>query len=204
MGSLAQADVRVVIATDPYANKLAHSLLEKALKYSALNDVEDRISILYAASPGGDLALPRYDDDIRDFMDAMVESTRVSFDLHSWAEGSDSAHSVTDGFDTFSSDSEESSLPLLQQLIRAMRSSGNQTLAMTFCSTQNFKDSSRVVPVVIQNSYFTRRGKSSRTLSLSRSAANYLERMFGYTLPPSLMRWTHSHFTRASSLAQLK
>ncbi len=115
---LAQADVRVVIATDPYANKLAHSLLEKALKYSALNDVEDRISILYAASPGGDLALPRYDDDIRDFMDAMVESTRVSFDLHSWAEGSDSAHSVTDGFDTFSSDSEESSLPLLQQLIR--------------------------------------------------------------------------------------
>lgn len=116
---LAQADVRVVIATDPYANKLAHSLLEKALKYSALNDVEDRISILYAASPGGDLALPRYDDDIRDFMDAMVESTRVSFDLHSWAEGSDSAHSVTDGFDTFSSDSEESSLPLLQQLIRS-------------------------------------------------------------------------------------
>ena len=48
----------------------------------------------------------------------MVESTRVSFDLHSWAEGSDSAHSVTDGFDTFSSDSEESSLPLLQQLIQ--------------------------------------------------------------------------------------
>ena len=115
---LAQADVRVVVATDPHANKLAHSLLEKALKYSALNDVDDRVSVLYAASPGGDLALPRYDENIRDFMDAMVESTRVSFDLHASAEGSDSAHSRTDGFDTFSSDSDECGLPLLQQLAR--------------------------------------------------------------------------------------
>ena len=86
------ANVRVIIAGDAYANKIASAVYSLMIDYSDLNGTDEPMSILYAAAPGAssmaELALPNYDtEQLAEFMDMMVESTRLCFDVYSAHRG---------------------------------------------------------------------------------------------------------------------
>ena len=119
------ANVRVIIAGDAYANKIASAVYSLMIDYSDLNGTDEPMSILYAAAPGAssmaELALPNYDtEQLAEFMDMMVESTRLCFDVYSAHRGGVDVVSGggTDTYDAFLSESDEPCLGLLSQLER--------------------------------------------------------------------------------------
>lgn len=115
-------NVHAVIAGCRFSNTIARAfeLLMNNYAYSALDELDPVIPVLYAAHPSAENPrLPEYDASVRKFADVFIESSLIQFDTYSAASGGvDYVPGGTDGFDTFSSESDEPALSLLRQLSR--------------------------------------------------------------------------------------
>ena len=115
-------NIHAVIAGCRFSNIIARAfeLLMNNYAYSALDELDPVMPVLYAAHPSAkNPRLPEYDASIREFADVFIESSLIQFDTYSAASGGvDYVPGGTDGFDTFSSESDEPTLSLLRQLSR--------------------------------------------------------------------------------------
>lgn len=115
-------NVHAVIAGCRFSNIIARALelLMNNYAFSALDNLDPVIPVLYAAHPSAENPrLPEYDASVREFANVFIESSLIQFDTYSAASGGvDYVPGGTDGFDTFSSESDEPALSLLRQLSR--------------------------------------------------------------------------------------